>query len=70
LKDFIKNVLAYFAAVFVILGILFIMADAENRLLHASDLAQATLKVGFLALVLWCIGILFIIVIVVLAIKK
>jgi hypothetical protein len=70
MKDFIKNALAYFVSVFVILGILFILADVENRLLHANDLAQATLKVGALALVLWILGIAFVIVIVALVIKK
>jgi len=69
MKDFIKNALAYFTAVFVILGILFILADVEKHLLHANDLAQATLAVGFLALALWGLGIAFIIVII-LTIKK
>jgi len=70
MSDFLKNVLAYFASVFVILGILFVLADVEKRLLHAEDLAQATLKVGALALVLWILGITFVIVIVALVAKK
>jgi sterol desaturase/sphingolipid hydroxylase (fatty acid hydroxylase superfamily) len=68
--DFVKNVLAYFVSVFVVLGILFVLADVEKRLLHAEDLAQATLKVGALALVLWILGIAFVIVIIALVIKK
>jgi hypothetical protein len=70
LKDFVKSVLAYFVAIFVILGVLFVMTDVEKRLLHAEDLAQATLKVGALALVLWILGIAFVIVIIALVIKK
>jgi sterol desaturase/sphingolipid hydroxylase (fatty acid hydroxylase superfamily) len=70
LKDFVKNALAYFVAIFVILGILFVLADVEKRLLHAEDLAQTTLKVGALTLVLWILGIAFVIVIIALVIKK
>ena len=70
MSDFIKNVLAYFVTIFVTLGILFILADVEKHLLHAEDLAQATLKVGVLALVLWILGIAFVIVIIALVAKK
>jgi len=70
MTDFLKSVLAYFVTVFVILGILFVLADVFQELIHAEDLAQATLKVGALALALWILGIAFVIVIIALVIKK
>jgi hypothetical protein len=70
MNDFIKSVLAYFVTIFVVLGVLFVLAGVEKHLLHAEDLAQATLKVGALALVLWILGIAFVIVIIALVIKK